>query len=393
MSSLLRSSASRRSIGIIICNYFSVRRISLHPKLARETTNKDFQNCITSIPLAVYPIWPFVFILSKPIVNYRSLATHASPDEEEVADEAFKQILSAVEANPSSSKETYAIYIKKLCKTGKISDAARLLQGALDKHIFLNPNTYNLFLVAAGEVNDTDLLCQIFKNLLLSFKSLDSTSYFNLAKAFSKVNDSIQLLKFVREISELTFPRSTTVIRRIISGFAEYKQIDKSLLIFDHMKNLKCKPDIITYNTVLAILGQAGRVDEMLHEFASMKESSMIPDIVSYSTLINSLRKVGRLDLCLVFLREMGKRGIEPDLRTYTALIDSFGRSGNVEESLRLLAEMKRRHVRPSSYVYRSLISSLKKVGKLELAKILLEEMKSGISDLVGPEDFKRKNR
>ncbi|KAF8398483.1 hypothetical protein HHK36_017412 [Tetracentron sinense] len=268
---------------------FSIHRYQVYTRPSGSSPLKRGKSrrthCITSILFAVYQICPFVVILSKSIGNYRSLATHASLDEQEVTDETLKQILSAVEANPSSGKETYAIYIKKLCRTGKISDAAKLLQGALDEHIFLSPNTYNLLLVAAGEVNDTDLLCQIFKNLLLSFKSLDSTSYFNLAKAFSMVNDSIQLIKFVREISELTFPRSATVIRRIISGFAEYKQIDKSLLIFDHMKNLNCKPDIITYNTVLAILGQAGRLDEMLSEFASMKESSMIPDIVLYNTL------------------------------------------------------------------------------------------------------------
>ena len=112
----------------------------------------------------------------------------------------------------------------------------------------------------------------------------------------------------------MIFPRSATVVNRIILAFAECGQIDNALLIFDHLKSLKCKPDLFTYNTVLGILGRVGCADEMLHEFAFMKEANVVLDIVSYNTLINSLRKLGKLDLCLVFLKEMEERGFKPDL-------------------------------------------------------------------------------
>ncbi|GFY99074.1 hypothetical protein Acr_13g0004750 [Actinidia rufa] len=252
-----------------------------------------------------------------------------------------------------------------------------------NKHIYLSSNAYNLLLEAAGESNDIGLVSQSFKDLLVFGEPISSISYFNLAKAFKTRNDAVLLLGFIKEVSELTFPRSATVANRIILAFAECGQIDNALLIFDHMKSLKCKPDLFTYNTVLGILGRVGRADEMLHEFASMKETNVVPDIVSYNTLINSLRKLGRLDLCLVFLKELEERGFEPDLRTYTALIESFGRSGNVEESLRLFNEMKCRCIRPSIYIYRSLINNIKKMGKTELAMTLLEEMNTSQADLV----------
>ncbi|KAK9285199.1 hypothetical protein L1049_024387 [Liquidambar formosana] len=368
-------------------------RLSIRESLPRGSRYFPHTNSITSIPIGVSWVWPLFSILSKSIGTFQLVSTQASPDEEEVTDEAFNQILSAIENDPISCREICSIYIDKLCKVGNLSTATRLLQSLRCKHIFLSPSAYNLLLAAAGEGNDIDLLSQTFKDLLTSRQSLSSTSYLNLAKAFLKENDCVLLLKFVREISELTFPRSAIVVNRIIYAFAKCMQIDKALLIFDHMKSLKCKPDLITYNTVLEILGRAGRVDEMLHEFASMKEANMVPDIISYNTLINSLRKVGRLDLCLVFFREMGESGLEPDLRTYTALIESFGRLGNIEESLRLFSEMKQRRIRPSIYIYRSLINNLKKMGKLDLAMTFSEEMNSCLSDLVGPKDFKRKYR
>ena len=73
------------------------------------------------------------------------------------------------------------------------------------------------------------------------------------------------------------------VLNRIIFAFAECRQIDQALLIFHQIKSLKCKPDLITYNIVLDILGSSGCVDKMLHEFSSMKEAEISPDIISYN--------------------------------------------------------------------------------------------------------------
>ncbi|GFY99079.1 hypothetical protein Acr_13g0004800 [Actinidia rufa] len=305
---------------------------------------------VTTILVGVSWHWPFLAIMNTCIGNYRY-----------------------IENDPISAKEICTAYIEKLCKAGNLSVAARLLQSLRDKHIYLSSNAYNLLLEAAGESNDIGLVSQSFKDLLVFGEPISSISYFNLAKAFKTRNDAVLLLGFIKEVSELTFPRSATVANRIILAFAECGQIDNALLIFDHMKSLKCKPDLFTYNTVLGILGRVGRADEMLHEFASMKETNVVPDIVSYNTLINSLRKLGRLDLCLVFLKELEERRFEPDLRTYTALIESFGRSGNVEELLRLFNEMKRRCIRPSIYIYRSLINNIKKMDLFGLEGLQTE--------------------
>ncbi|XP_020521843.1 pentatricopeptide repeat-containing protein At1g11900 isoform X2 [Amborella trichopoda] len=177
------------------------------------------------------------------------------------------------------------------------------------------------------------------------------------------------------------------------AGESNQWQNKKALLIFEDMKNAKCKPDQITYNTVIAILGKMGKIDGMLQEFSSMKESGHLPDIITYNTLINSFRQMGRLDLCINLMREMVRNGIEPDLRSYTAMIDCLGRVGQVDEALELFSEMTNKRQKPSVYIYRSLISNLKKAGKWELAKRLSEEHRSCSANLIGPSDFKRKKR
>lgn len=342
-----------------------------------------------STPFGFSWIWPFFAIVNRFIGSSQSLTTQSSLDKEDVI---FNQILSTIENEPRSASKNCAAYVDKLCKCGNLSAAVRLLKLLQDKHISVGSKTYDLLLVAASQKNDIDLISEVFKYAILSPGSLSSTSYLNIAKAFIKTNDSVHLLRLINDVSEMTFP-SVAVLNRIIFAFAECRQIDKALMIFGHIKSLECKPDLVTYNIVLDILGHSGRVDAMLQEFASMKEDGITPDVISYNTLLNSLKKVGRIDMCAVYFKEMGDNGIAPDLLTYTALIGSYGRSGNVEESLRLFSEMKARRIRPSIYIYRSLIDSLKKMGKLDLAMKFLEEMNSSRSDLAGPKDFKRNQR
>ncbi|KAL5581904.1 hypothetical protein UlMin_014346 [Ulmus minor] len=321
---------------------------------------------------------------------YLLLVMQASPDEEEVV---LNEIFASLESAPRSASKLCTAYIGKLCGSGNLSTAARLLKSVHDKHISVSSNAYNVLLVAASKKNNIDIVSQVFKDAIASSKSLPSTSYLSLANAFTTTNNCTQLLRFIEDVSELTFP-SMKVLNRILFGFTECRQTDQALLIFDHIKGLKSKPDLVAYNIVLDILGRAGHVDRMLHEFSSMKEAGIFPDIVSYNTLLNSLKKIGRVDMCTVYFKEMGDNGIEPDLLTYTALIDCFGCSGNVEESLKLFREMKAKQIRPSVYIYQSLIHNLKKMGKLELAMRLLEEKNSSHpSDLAGPMDFKRNKR
>ncbi|KAL8131287.1 uncharacterized protein LOC141711525 isoform X1 [Apium graveolens] len=388
------------SQGVLKMPFLSSYRFLNHFVIKRQFFGQEsyqFQYVYLNRPLfSVKFSWtcPIFLIMSTRAVSYQaaSSSTQASSSEKEDVDEVVNQILSAIEIAPNSSKEICTFHIEKLCKAKKLSYASRLQQSLHNNHIFLSPYAYNLLLEAAGEENDIDLLQQVFKDALLSGVPMNSTSYINLAKGFTKMTDSELLLRFVRELSELTFYRSATVVNRIIVSFASCGQVDKALVVFNHIETLKCKPDLVTFNTVLGILGRTSRMDEMLQVFGFMIEANIVPDIITYNTLLNNLQKVGRLDLCLELLKEMSERGIEADLRTYTAMIEGFGRSGKIEQSLRLFNEMKLKQIRPSIYIYRSLVNYLKKMGKLELSITLAEEMNARLPELVSPKDFKRKD-
>ncbi|KAL6841426.1 hypothetical protein ACP4OV_028944 [Aristida adscensionis] len=290
----------------------------------------------------------------------------------------------------SSTDSDSTAHVEKLSRSGNLPDAVQALRHLHDEQVQVGLHTFNVLLQHTAEANNFLLFSKVFRYLLLSKLAPDLTSYMNVAKALQKLDDHELILKFVREILEITHDRDPTVMNRIVFATAKYGHIDKSLLIFEELKKDRKSLDVVTFNTVLDVLGKAGRVDQMLNEMRLMEELGHSPDIVTYNTVINCLRRLGRLDQCKIFAGEMSDRGISPDLRTYTALIDSFGRAGHFADALKMFDQMKNSH-KPSIYVYRALISDLKKAGQFELAQKLSEEMNSSASDLLGPEDFKKK--
>ncbi|RLN29570.1 pentatricopeptide repeat-containing protein [Panicum miliaceum] len=324
-------------------------------------------------------------------VRYLQWCGSDNDDDDEVI-EAFKHYCSTTASSSASDASASTVYVEKLCKSGNLVDAVRVVRHMRDEQIHVSLHTFNMLLQQAAEANNFVLFAKVFRYLLLSKLAPDSTSYVNVAKAFQKLDGCELILKFVREILEITQGRDPTVMNRIIFATAKYGDIDKSLIIFEELKKDRTRLDVVTFNTILDMLGKAGRVNQMLHEVKLMEELGHYPDIVTYNTIINCLRRLGRLDLCKRFAGEMLERGVNPDLRTYTALIDSFGRAGHITEALEMLDKMKMSH-KPSVYVYRALISDMKKAGQIELAQKLSEEMNSSASDLLGPEDFKQKNK
>ncbi|KAL7003341.1 hypothetical protein U1Q18_004499 [Sarracenia purpurea var. burkii] len=160
----------------------------------RKRRHYPHTNFLTSILVGVSWVLPFFATVSTSLGDYQSVASQASPFEEELTDELLNKIFSAIENASKSTREICTTYIEKLCKAGNLLAVAKLLQFLHDKHIFLTTNAYNLLLGAAGEGNNIGLLFQVFKDLLVSNESVNSTSYLNFAKAFAHTNDAVLLL-------------------------------------------------------------------------------------------------------------------------------------------------------------------------------------------------------
>merc|ERR1719321_2379129 len=118
---------------------------------------------------------------------------------------------------------------------------------------------------------------------------------------------------------------NTVIYSTILKGFANAKETDKVVTLYEEMKAEGAQPNNITFNTVLNAFAQGGAMDRVPALLADMKNATppAEPDIVTYSTLIKGYCNSGSLDQALEILKDMQSDGtFTPDEVMYNSLLD-----------------------------------------------------------------------
>merc|ERR1719387_2750847 len=111
---------------------------------------------------------------------------------------------------------------------------------------------------------------------------------------------------------ECTRPLVNTVIySTILKGFANAKETDKVVSLYEEMKANDIHPNNITYNTILNAFAQGGAMDRVPALLEDMKKAvpPAEPDLVTFSTIVKGYCNSGSLDRALEILKDMKADG------------------------------------------------------------------------------------
>merc|ERR1719261_1361085 len=137
--------------------------------------------------------------------------------------------------------------------------------------------------------------------------------------------DAWQLVQQARS-DENTKPLVNTVIySTILKGFANAKETDKVVSLYEEMKANEIQPNNITYNTILNAFAQGGAMDRVPALLEDMKnaEPPAEPDVVTYSTIVKGYCNSGGLDRALAIVQDMQADGkLTPDEVMYNSVLD-----------------------------------------------------------------------
>nr|GLL20785.1 cysteine desulfurase 1, chloroplastic [Ipomoea trifida] len=137
------------------------------------------------------------------------------------------------------------------------------------------------------------------------------------------------------------------------------------------------QPNIQTYNLVLIRLCGKGMLDQAYKFIRSFPARGCKPNVISYNILLGALLDRGNWDDREKLVKEMLSTGCEPTVVTYSILLISLCRDGELNEAMKLLQIMVEMGITPDTYVYTPLIRASCKEGRLDLAIDLLDEMVS----------------
>ncbi|XP_073064981.1 uncharacterized protein [Primulina eburnea] len=188
------------------------------------------------------------------------------------------------------------------------------------------------------------------------------------------------------------------------------KRTDDALRLLNLMKSKGCRPDIITYNSLLHGLCKFGRVNEALLLLQSFKnegyhveiqgfsclieglirtkqigmaeelfskafEVNLIPDVVLYTIMMRGLSEAGRMADATKLLSNMIAKGVMPDTRCYNVLIKGFCDAGLLDQARSLQLEISQQNQFPNTCTYTIFICGLCRNGLLGEARQIFNDM------------------
>jgi pentatricopeptide repeat protein len=246
----------------------------------------------------------------------------------------------------------------------------------------LSAPTYGSMIKAFGQMHDVKRVKELWADMVKNEVQPTAITLGCMVEALvmnKRTADAWSLALELRS-HEITAPLVNTVIySTILKGFANARETDRVMALYEEMKAHHIQPNTITYNTILNAFAQGGamhRVSALLEDMKAVVPP-VEPDIVTYSTLVKGFCNSGNLDRALCIFKDMQDEGKHvPDEVMYNSLLDGCSKEHKLDDALNLFSEMKKNGIAPSNYTLSIMVKLLGRCRRLKQAVSLVDEVR-----------------
>ncbi|XP_021896511.1 pentatricopeptide repeat-containing protein At1g77405 [Carica papaya] len=218
----------------------------------------------------------------------------------------------------------------------------------------------------------------------------NETTCREMACVLARGNRLKGLWNFLKEMSrrEKGSLVSSATITCLIKVLGEEGLVNEALAAFYRMKQLRCKPDVYAYNTIIYVLCRVGNFKKAKFLLEQMELPGFIcpPDTYTYTILISSYCKYSMQTGCRKAIRRrlweanhlfriMLFKGFVPDVVTYNCLIDGCCKTHRIERALELFEDMNKSGCAPNKVTYNSFIRYYSAVNEIDKAVEMMRQM------------------
>ncbi|KAL1196935.1 putative pentatricopeptide repeat-containing protein [Cardamine amara subsp. amara] len=254
-------------------------------------------------------------------------------------EEATRTFREMIRSGFVPDRELVQEYLGCLCEVGNTKDAKSCLD-SLGKIGFPVPVAYSIYIRA---------LCRIGKleealAELASFKGerslLDQYTYGSIVHGLLQRGQLQEALEKVISMKEMGIKPSVHVYTSLIVHFFKEKQLEKVLETCQEMEEESCEPSVVTYTAMICGYMNLGMAEEAWKAFRDMKEKGTSPDFKTYSKFINCLCQAGKSEDALNLLSEMHNKGIAPSTINFRTVFYGLNREGK-QDLARIVLQKK----------------------------------------------------
>jgi pentatricopeptide repeat protein len=241
--------------------------------------------------------------------------------------------------------------------------------------------TYGSMIKAYGQARDVKRAWHLWDQMLFHQVQPTSVTLGCMVEALvgnGRPSEAWQLVQKMWAESKYRPLVNTVIYSSILKGFANTKETDKVLALYEEMKANQIPANTITYNTILNAFAQGGAMQRVPLLLEDMKGATppVEPDIVTYSTIVKGFCNVGSLDRALKVLDDMKVTGkYVPDEVMYNSLLGGCAKEHRPDEALQLLEDMKKHNVAPSNYTLSMLVKLMGRCRRINQAFTMLEDI------------------
>ncbi|KAF3336914.1 pentatricopeptide repeat-containing protein [Carex littledalei] len=197
--------------------------------------------------------------------------------------------------------------------------------------------------------------------------------YNDLMSAFASAGDSTNVLRLFDEMKRFNCRPDAACYTTVANSLLSSNQPEAAIAVFKEMVSSGVLPDTMAYTVLVKLYACYLRQFELAYEVVhGMRDCGCKPDVVTYSTLITGLCQVGRVSEAFGVLDVMLNEGCVPNAHTYTPILHAYCTAGQIEEAERLVSTMEAVNCVPNVVTYNILIGALSKAGRFNEVENIL---------------------
>ncbi|KAJ7297813.1 hypothetical protein O6H91_Y035300 [Diphasiastrum complanatum] len=253
--------------------------------------------------------------------------------------------------------------VSKLCQEGRLKEALHMLELMVQANIQAPINIYACLLKGCTRRKALAEGKQV--HALIVQQRLDSNMILGntLVNMYAKCGSVLDARKVFDSMPRRNVFSWTT----IISAYANHRQGEEAINLFQQMQQTGIAPDKFAFVVVLKACTRISALEQGKQLHLDIIESGYESDVIVGSTLVDMYAKCGRIEDARKVFDSMH----EPDVVSWTAIIAGYARQGLGKEALDLYEQMNQEDLQPDIVTYIVLLQACASIAALEQGKQL----------------------
>ncbi|MQL85404.1 hypothetical protein Taro_017920 [Colocasia esculenta] len=274
---------------------------------------------------------------------------------------------------------TFAILMERHAAAGKPDRAVRLFLSMHRHGCKQDLSSFNTLLDVLCKSRRVEKAQQLFRALRGRFQP-DAVTYNIVADGWCLLKCTSRALETLKEMVSSGLEPTVTTYNILLKGYFRSGQEKEAWAFFLQMKKRSkegsnCKPDVVSYTTVVHGLGLAGHVDRARKVFDEMIREGCLPSVATYNALIQVTCKKDIVKNALVLFDEMRSKGYTPNSTTFNLVIRGLCHSGEMDKAMELMEQMKCEECEPNVQTYNIVIRHWCAAGEMDKGLDLYHKM------------------